>query len=64
MEFAKISSYANQLSSILDENSESLNNKETSEIVFCSRCNIPGITHGFDIFECEIDNQVEFQLKV
>ena len=53
MEFAKVSSYANQLSNILHENNDSLNNKNASEIIFCSRCNIPGITHGFDIFECE-----------
>jgi len=24
-----------------------------TDIILCSKCNIPGITHGFDIYECE-----------
>lgn len=53
MEYSKICSYVDNLQEIDKKHNMNDDDSYLKSLISCKRCNLPGITHGFDIYECE-----------
>ena len=53
MDYEKICSYVDNLQEIDNKKNMNENDSYLKTLISCKRCNLPGITHGFDIYECQ-----------